>query len=174
MNRVKQLYRTVSNVAQNPSMCPELDLKTRIIGFIVCFIIGIFMLISSISQLLTLALGGQRWFAIWYTAGNTVCLASSFFFMGPKRQCENMLKPERRKISLILFISMLSCVFLALAGFSKLIILLDIGVQFCALTWYVLSYIPNGQLCCKNLLKGFISGKKESFGGSGGSYSEMV
>ena len=82
MEKPRTLYRSISGVASNPSMCPDLDLKTRIIGFIISFIIGIFMMISSISQLFTLALGGQKWFAIWYTAGNLVCLSSSFFFNG--------------------------------------------------------------------------------------------
>ena len=72
------------------------DLKTRIIGFIISFFLGIFMMISSISQLFTLALGGQRLFAIWYTCGNIVCLSSTFFLMGPKKQCENMMKPQRK------------------------------------------------------------------------------
>ena len=168
MNKAKSLYRSVSGVASNPSMCPDLDIKTRIIGFIISFIVGIFMMISSISQLLTLALGGQRWFAVWYTCGNIVCLSSTFFLMGPKKQCENMMKPQRKCTSLILFLSMTACLFMAFAGVSKLIILVAIAIQFMALIWYVLSYIPGAQKLCSGCIKNTIIGKQED------SYTEMV
>ena len=110
---MKDFIRQVSGVASNPSLCPDLDLKTRILGFILSFIIGIIMMMGSIAELFSLALGGQRWFAIWYTAGNIVCLSSSFFLMGPKRQCQNMLNPIRATVSLVLLGSMVSCLFLA-------------------------------------------------------------
>ena len=168
MNKAKSLYRSISGVASNPSMCPDLDLKTRIIGFIISFIVGVFMMISSISQLLTLALGGQRWFAVWYTCGNIVCLSSTFFLMGPKKQCDNMMKPQRKLTSLVLFISMGACLFMAFAGVSKLLILVAIAIQFMALIWYVLSYIPGAQRLCSGCIKSSISGKQD------GSYTEMV
>ena len=168
MNKAKSFYRSISCVATNPSCCPDLDLKTRIIGFILSFIIGIFMMISSISQLLTLALGGQRYFAIWYTCGNTVCLSSTFFLMGPKRQCENMMKPERKLTTLILFGSMIACLIMAIIGISKIIILVAIAVQFMSLVWYVLSYIPGGQKLCSGCIKRTVIGKQDE------SYTEMV
>ena len=52
MNKAKSLYQTITGVSSNTSLCPDLDLKTRIIGFIISFVIGIFMMISSISQLI--------------------------------------------------------------------------------------------------------------------------
>ena len=169
---VKDMYKKAKDVSENPSLCPELDKKTRLIGFIICFFVGLFMTLSSVTQLFTLVLGGERWFAIWYTAGNLVCLASSFFYMGPKQQMENILKPERKNVSFILVISMVSCVVFALLGFSKLLILIDIFIQCCALIWYVLSYVPNGQLCCKNMIKGAMKGEKEEE--KGGNYTEMT
>ena len=168
MNKAKSLYISISGVASNPSMCPDLDIKTRIIGFILSFIIGVFMMISSISQLTTLALGGQRWFAFWYTSGNCVCLSSTFFLMGPKKQCENMMKPQRKCTSLILFSSMITCLIMAFAGVSKLIVLVAIAIQFMALIWYVLSYVPGGQRMCSGCIKSTISRKID------GSYTEMV
>ena len=157
MRNAKALYNAITGVASNSSLCPRLDLKTRIIGFIISFFLGMFMMISSISQLFTLALGGQRLFAIWYTCGNIVCLSSSFFLMGPKKQCENMMKPERKLTSIILFISMFLCLILAFTGVSKLIIMIFIIVQFISLLWYVLSYIPGAQKLCSSCIKSRIS-----------------
>ena len=170
MNKAKTFYRAITNVGTNPSMCPDLDLKTRFLGFIISFVVGIFMMISSISQLFTLALGGQRWFALWYTCGNLVCLSSTFFLMGPKKQCENMMKPERKLTSMILFISMALCLILAFTGVSKLIIMLFIIVQFISLLWYVLSYIPGAQKLCSSCVKSRIS----RGGTDNNSYTEMA
>ena len=170
MKNARALYNTIVGVSSNSSMCPELDYKTRIIGFLISFVVGIFMMISSVSQLLTLAMGGQRWFAFWYTCGNCVCLSSTFFLMGPKRQCENMMKPERKLTSMVLFISMALCLILAFTGISKLIIMIFIIVQFLALVWYALSYIPGAQKLCSMCIKSRISrGNSDN-----GSYTEMV
>ena len=167
MNKAKSLYQTITGVSSNTSLCPDLDLKTRIIGFIISFVIGIFMMISSISQLFTLALGGQRWFAIWYTCGNCVCLSSTFFLMGPKKQCELMMKPARKFTSIVLFGSMITCLFMAFSGISKIIIMIAIIIQFLALLWYVLSYIPGAQSLCSSCIKRKISSNNDS-------YTEMV
>ena len=169
MDKAKSLYQTITGVSSNNSLCPELDLKTRIIGFIISFIVGIFMMITSISQLFTLALGGQKWFAVWYTLGNCVCLSSSFFLMGPKKQCELMMKPARRITSIILFISMISCLIMAFSGVSKIIVLIAIIVQFLTLLWYVLSYIPGAQNLCSSCIKSQVSSKFKS----SESYTEM-
>ena len=67
---------------------------------------------------------------------------------------------------------MVSCVVLALLGFSKLLILAVIFIQCCAMIWYVLSYVPNGQLRCKNMIKGPMKGEKEEE--KSGNYTEMT
>ena len=167
---MKNFISQISGVATNPSLCPDLDLKTRVIGFILSFIIGFVMMLGSIGQLFSLVIGGERWFAIWYTSGNLVCLSSSFFLMGPKKQCENMLNPIRATVSLVLLGSMIWCLVLALLGISKLIVLVAIGVQFCALIWYVLSYIPYGRTYCGKCVKGCMFGTNEETS----TYSKMV
>ena len=154
---MKSFIRQVSGVASNPSLCPDLDLKTRILGFVISFILGIGMMIGSITQLFSLAFGGQRWFALWYTTGNAVCLSSSFFLMGPKKQCEHMMNPIRATVSMVLLGSMGCCVLFALLGFSKSLVLLAILVQFCSLIWYVLSYIPYGREYCGGCLNGLFA-----------------
>ena len=155
MNKAKSLYQTITGVSSNNSLCPDLDLKTRIIGFIITFIVGIFMMISSISQLFTLALGGQRWFAVWY--------------VWVQKQCDNMMKPERKLTSNVLFLSMILSLILAFTGISKLIIMITVIIQFLALIWYVLSYIPGAQKLCSACIKKQISRKEDN-----NNYTEMT
>lgn len=155
---MKDFVSQLSGLSPNPSMCPDLDLQTRILGFIITLILGFIMMIGSVAQIFSLVLGGQAWFAMWFTVGNVVCLSSTFFLMGPKKQCENMLNPIRGTVSFVLLGSMITSVVLALLGISKMLILISIGIQFCALTWYVLSYIPQGRTYCGRCLKSCLFG----------------
>jgi len=78
---------------------------------------------------------------------------STFFLVGPKQQCKNMLKPTRAVVSIIL-ISSIAATLLAVFFFkSNLLIIVFSAIQFCALLWYVLSYIPYGRKFCANWLK---------------------
>ena len=153
---MRNMIQNFSSMTTNSSMCPDLDFKTRILGFLLTFIIGVIMMIGSIKQLFTLAFTGQRFFAIWYSIGNIVCLASTFFLMGPKKQCEKVLDPTRFKVSIVLFGSIICSLLFGLLGFSKIIILLFVGIQFCALVWYVLSYVPMGRTYCGRCLKNIL------------------
>ncbi len=60
---------------QNGSCCPELDLKTRIIGFVITFIIGLAITIMSMFSLPSALLGSPT-FAILYTCGNITSICS--------------------------------------------------------------------------------------------------
>jgi hypothetical protein len=142
----------IGQVAGNPSCCPDLDLKTRVIGFVITFVIGFFITLASLGSFFALFAGGANWFAIWYTLGNLISLSSTFFLIGPKSQCKNMLKPVRATVSLI-FIGSMIMTLVSAFFFSKILTVIFVVVQFCALVWYVLSYIPYGRECCKKCLK---------------------
>lgn len=69
--------------------------------------------------------------------------------MGPTTQCANMFHPDRRYAS-IAYIGSMAGTFVATAVLrSGLLALLCVGVQSCALLWYVFSYIPYGRACLK-------------------------
>ena len=64
---------------QNNSCCPQLDLKTRIIGFIVTFILGCALTMFSFAFIGGALVGGTT-FATLYTLGN-VCSLCSYDFI---------------------------------------------------------------------------------------------
>jgi hypothetical protein len=66
----------IGQIAENPSCCPDCDLKTRIGGFIITFILGIALLFMSLGSLGAVFLGGTKWFAFLYTLGNITSLSS--------------------------------------------------------------------------------------------------
>jgi len=132
---------------------PALSYKQRLLGSIVCFVFGVILSLSALNSLPSLLLGNAAPFAFKYTFGNLLSIGSSTFLVGPVKQCQDMATPER----FIASVTYLVTLFLTLFSVFKLKIqLISFGlviVQFCALSWYHLSYVPYGQQCVKRLIQ---------------------
>ncbi|XP_059454849.1 uncharacterized protein LOC132185047 isoform X2 [Corylus avellana] len=81
-------------------------------------------------------------FGITFTFGNLLSLGSTAFLIGPKRQVTMMLDPVRIYATAIYLASIIIALFCALYVHNKLLTLLAIILEFGALIWYSLSYIP--------------------------------
>ncbi|XP_022932027.1 vesicle transport protein SFT2B isoform X2 [Cucurbita moschata] len=81
-------------------------------------------------------------FGIAFTLGNMLSLGSTAFLVGPKRQVTMMLDPVRIYATAIYLASMIFALFCALYVHNKLLTLLALVLEFGALIWYSLSYIP--------------------------------
>lgn len=117
-----------------------LSYSTRVKWFAICFAAGI--LCSILGSALLFLPGGIKLFAVFYTLGNIAALSSTCFLMGPLKQLKRMFEPTR----LIATIVMLLCLALTLCsvfwwGKKGLAIIFCI-LQFLAMTWYSISYIP--------------------------------
>jgi hypothetical protein len=123
-------------------MCPNLSFRQRVQGCLGCFALG--FVISGLS-FISWSTGQTATFAFMYTIGNIVSLAGSMFLMGPKRQCRNMMKARRRWAAGIYLTMMIVTIILALNDGPGLVVLLCVFLQWCAMVWYVASYIPFGQ-----------------------------
>ncbi|XP_036403576.1 vesicle transport protein SFT2A-like [Megalops cyprinoides] len=117
-----------------------LSYSTRIKCFLVCFACGIFC--SILGTALLFLPNGMPLFAVFYTVGNAAALFSTCFLMGPLKQLKRMFEPTR----LVATCVMLLCLALTLCSVfwwqkNGLAILFCI-LQFLAMTWYSISYIP--------------------------------
>ncbi|XP_073193997.1 vesicle transport protein SFT2A isoform X1 [Lepidochelys kempii] len=117
-----------------------LSFGTRVKWFAICFATGIFC--SVLGTAFLWLPSGLKLFAVFYTIGNIAALASTCFLMGPVKQLKKMFEPTR----LIATIVMLLCLILTLCAVfwwgKKGLALLFCVLQFLAMTWYSLSYIP--------------------------------
>ena len=75
------------------------------------------------------------------------------FLLTPKRQFKNMSKPVRRWAAAIYLGMMILTVIGAFAGWPGGILMLLVFCQWCALIWYIASYIPYGQRILKNVIR---------------------
>ncbi|XP_046433685.1 vesicle transport protein SFT2B isoform X1 [Neodiprion virginianus] len=117
-----------------------LSWSTRIKGFAICFIVGI--LCSFLGSFALFLSKGLTVFAIFYTLGNIISLASTCFLMGPVNQVKKMFAATRVIATILVFFSIVMTLTSALAFHKAGLALIFIIIQSLAMTWYSLSYIP--------------------------------
>lgn len=117
---------------------------SRIKGFAICFGLG-FMF--SILGAFFLAIPGKGWklFAIFYSLGNILSISSTCFLMGPWKQLKKMFHPTRVVATIVALLFLVLTLVSALKGLKVGITFLCCLIQFLAMTWYSLSYIPYGR-----------------------------
>ncbi|XP_059290167.1 uncharacterized protein LOC132043726 isoform X1 [Lycium ferocissimum] len=111
--------------------------KQRLYGFAICLSTGIACTLLSM-----LVFFNPIKFGITFSFGNLLALGSTAFLIGPKRQVTMMLDPVRIYATAIYIASIIIALFSALYVRNKLLTLLSIILEFGALIWYSLSYVP--------------------------------
>ena len=124
------------------SCCPTLSLRQRIVGFVVWVILGFIFSMLSFGVIFAIASGKFIKFAILYTLGVIWSLAGSFFLMGPFRQLKRMFAKTRVLTTIVFLIAIAMTIVSAIILKNAWLVLVFVIVQYCAFTWYSLSYIP--------------------------------
>ncbi|XP_013406460.1 vesicle transport protein SFT2B [Lingula anatina] len=120
-----------------------LSWSTRIKGFLVCFILGILLSVMGSCFLWMGYTGtGLLLFGLFYTLGNIVSILSTMFLMGPCNQLKKMFAETRIIATIVVIVffalTLMAALWWQIAGLALLFCIL----QFLALTWYSISYIP--------------------------------
>ncbi|XP_073483700.1 vesicle transport protein SFT2A isoform X7 [Aquarana catesbeiana] len=119
----------------------SLSFGTRVKWFAVFFTLGIAFSILG-SALLWVPGAGIKLFAVFYTLGNVAALTSTCFLMGPVKQLKKMFEPTRL-IATVVMLLCLICTLCAVFWWQKKgLAFLFCILQFLAMTWYSISYIP--------------------------------
>lgn len=132
--------------------CPQLTFKQRIIGWAVCWGLGIILELGSFGRMVRAAFGGSAAaarFAGTYSAGNVLALLGTCFLVGPREQLDSMMLEHRIWPSLA-FVGSLVLTLIVACGHATyhgktLLLLLLVMVQWAALIWYTLSWFPRVQ-----------------------------
>lgn len=132
-----------------------LSWSTRIKGFAICFIVGI--LCSFLGSFALFLQKGLAVFAVFYTLGNIISLASTCFLMGPFNQLKKMFASTRIIATILVFVSIGLTLFAALHLHNPGLALLFIIIQSLAMTWYSLSYIPYARDAVKKTVEACIT-----------------
>lgn len=143
--------------------CPQLSLKQRIIGWAVCWGLGIILELGSFGRLVRAAFGGSAAaarFAGTYSAGNVLALLGTCFLVGPREQLDSMTSEHRMWPSLafvgsVVLTLIVACGHKEYHGKTFLVLLLVI-IQWAALIWYTLSWFPRVQQVLSTCLPSWI------------------
>ncbi|XP_058206168.1 uncharacterized protein LOC131319789 isoform X1 [Rhododendron vialii] len=109
----------------------------RIYGFAACLLAGLVLMFLSL-----IVFAKPIKFALLFTFGNMLAVGSTAFLIGPEQQMRMMLEPVRIFATAIYVGCVVLALICALWIHSKILTLIAIICEICALVWYSLSYIP--------------------------------
>jgi hypothetical protein len=134
-------------------MCGGLNLTRtqRFYGFGIAFSVGFLISFFSTFFLWT---GKFSAFAILYSIGNIISLIATGFLVGFGSQVKKMLDPTRMAASIAFLVALVCTLISALVIKIGGLTVLCCVVQYVALLWYCLSYIPFARDMVKNTCLG--------------------
>lgn len=132
-----------------------LSWSTRIKGFVICFVLGI--VLSFVGSFCLFAKNGVVLFGVFYTLGNVIALMSTCFLMGPVSQCKKMFAATRVIATIVMFACLVMTLLCAFLWHNKGLVFLFVILQFLAMTWYSLSYIPYARDAVKKCVESCIA-----------------
>ncbi|CAN8265009.1 unnamed protein product [Cochlearia groenlandica] len=115
----------------------SLSTTQRMYGFSASLAAGLLLMLLSL-----IVFGIPIKFALLFTFGNVLAIGSTGFLMGLEQQLNMMLDPVRIYATSIYVGCVVLALICALLIHSKLLTVLAILCEICALIWYSLSYIP--------------------------------
>lgn len=115
---------------------------TRIQGFVLFTVLGMF---SSLMGWIALSAGYLWKYSVLSTLGQMMSICSTILLMGPQKQLANMFDEKRRDATMVYLSSMVLTTVVAVVTHSALLCVMCGIVQYAALAWYSLSYIPYGR-----------------------------
>ncbi|CCW70833.1 unnamed protein product [Phytomonas sp. Hart1] len=114
----------------------------RIQGFLIFVSLGFF---ANMMGYLALGMGVYWKYTVLTTMGSIISTFSTMILMGPMTQLQSMMDERRRGATLLYFGTLIMSLILAFSFKSLILCALCGFLQYLALFWYSLSYIPYGQ-----------------------------
>uniref|UniRef100_A0A6B2LMW9 Vesicle transport protein n=1 Tax=Arcella intermedia TaxID=1963864 RepID=A0A6B2LMW9_9EUKA len=140
----------VGSATANDSLCTSLSYKKRIIGFVVCTVLGVLLSLGGTFFLFTSNFTG---FGIMYSLGNIIAISATMFLMGPVKQIKEMFKKTRVIATVVFLVALVLTLVLAFTVHIPVLILVCVIIQALAFAWYGLSYIPFAREAVKKFAK---------------------
>jgi hypothetical protein len=159
MDKVQRFFNP-NESAQEPesgvmSEISGLSWETRLKGFGICVLVALLLGIGSV---IVYFLGDNlSGFAILYSVAVIFALVSTLFLMGPMNQLKRMFDPTRLIATIVFILSVVMTLVSAIVIKIGLLVLLFVIIQFLALAWYTISYIPFARQAITTCCRGVIS-----------------
>ena len=122
--------------------------KQRLIGFVGCLCVGFLIDFAS-----WFCFFSPIAFAVLFTFGNLVSMCSTMFLCGPKKQFTNMTDKTRLGTTIVYVTFMILTLVMALKIKTLIGTVICCFIQWLALIWYGLSYIPFARAAVTKMLQ---------------------
>lgn len=125
------------------------SLKTRLMGWVACFVLG--WLLSIFSAIVFILRHDTTLFAVFYSCGQLLNIGGSCFLSGPRQQVKDMFKKTRWVLTLVYLGSMVATLVLAFVLPEKwgALVLVTLAIQMVSYFLYTFSYVPFGRTILK-------------------------
>lgn len=137
--------------ATDEQLFGDMSWTARLQGFCLFQVLGFF---ANCLSWLSLSVGNYSKYAVLMTLGSCMSLLSTTLLMGPRRQCQSMFDETRWGATMMYLGAMVCTVVAAFAFHSAVLSAFLCLLQYCALVWYSLSYVPYGREMLKSCLFG--------------------
>ncbi|KAK2973583.1 hypothetical protein RJ640_023233 [Escallonia rubra] len=125
------------NLLDDPEGLCSLSPLQRLYAFAACLVAGLVCMFLSL-----IVFAKPIKFAVLFTFGNVLAVGSTAFLIGPSQQIRMMIDPVRVYATSIYVGCVILALICALWIHSKILTIIAIICEICALIWYSLSYIP--------------------------------
>ena len=143
--------QAVLGLGEEPNeLCPSLSYTHRMYGFAGCLCLGLLLGILS-----WISVFQSNWvlFGLLMTASNLCAIGGSFFLAGPMKQVKRMFEETRMIATIVYIVTMVLTVLAAVIVKSGGIVIVCCIIQYAAMVWYGLSYVPYARSLVKNCFK---------------------
>ncbi|KAK3773230.1 hypothetical protein RRG08_025896 [Elysia crispata] len=130
--------------AQSDPLLPSLSKKQRILGFVMCLMMGTFCFSLAGLYIPLLALKARK-FALLYSLGSLFVISSFALLWGPMNHLKHLFSVNRLPFTTAYFGTMFVTLYFAMWVKSTIFTVFFAALQIVALVWYIVSYIPGGQ-----------------------------
>lgn len=142
--------------AKTDPCLPSLSKKQRILGFMLCLVLGLFCFFLCSLYIPVLVLKARK-FALLYTMGSLFFLMSFSALWGPVNHLKHLFSGDRILFSAVYFMTIGATLYFSMWRRSFFMTIIFAVIQILAMVWYIISYIPGGQTGLKFFSKVFYS-----------------
>jgi len=127
----------------NDPILPSLTRKQRILGFMICLVMGLLCMALAILYIPVIVLKARK-FAVLFSFGSLFFLSSFSMLWGPTNHLKHLINIDRLPFSITYVITLFGTIYYSIWIRSYFFTITFVLLQIGALVWYIVSYIPGG------------------------------
>lgn len=149
-----------SENAPEPPLMMGLSYQTRFKGFVLTLFFAAFFFFMAFTVGLPLVVVRPSKFALCFTMGSLLFMASFGLLKGPLEHVKSMITPDQLPFTIVYFSSMSFTLYSSLISRSYIFVVISSSIQIGTLCYYMLSFIPGGTTGAKVFVTMFIKSSR--------------